>query len=48
MKATSYVNSPRIDSATYFTRAQLTEYAAKGFEIAGHTLHHIELGRDRA
>ncbi|HYO41168.1 MAG TPA: polysaccharide deacetylase family protein [Nocardioidaceae bacterium] len=44
MNATLYVNSPRIDSSSNFlTRTLLKRYEARGFEVGGHTLGHIDL-----
>ncbi|HEY8078772.1 MAG TPA: polysaccharide deacetylase family protein [Labilithrix sp.] len=40
VKATFFVNSPRIDEPTYFTSDQLAALAADGHEIAGHTVTH--------
>lgn len=43
LKATLYVNSPRIGTSGYLSKAQLDSYAAQGTEIAGHTLGHVDL-----
>jgi endoglucanase len=43
MRATYYVNTAFIGDATHMTWAQLLQLAAAGNEIAGHTLHHVNL-----
>lgn len=43
MHATFFVNSPRIDTFGYMTRAQLDTLRDAGNEIAGHTLDHVHL-----
>lgn len=44
MNATLYVNSPRIDSSSYFLhRDLLKRYETRGFEVGGHTLDHVNL-----
>ncbi len=40
VKATFYVNSPRIDEPTYLEGDQIAALAADGHEIAGHTVTH--------
>jgi endoglucanase len=43
MHATYYVNSAVIGDQAHLTWAQLQELAGAGNEIAGHTLHHVNL-----
>jgi Polysaccharide deacetylase len=43
MHATYYVNSPRIDTSGYLTKAQLLGLQSDGNEIAGHTVSHLDL-----
>jgi peptidoglycan/xylan/chitin deacetylase (PgdA/CDA1 family) len=43
MRATFYVNSPRIGRTHYMSLDQLRELAAAGNEIGGHTLEHLNL-----
>lgn len=43
MRATFYVNSPRVGSEGYMTAEQLMSLAQAGNEIAGHTLAHLVL-----
>lgn len=43
MRATFYVNSPRIGRDGYMTLDQLRTLASDGNEIAGHTLAHVHL-----
>ena len=44
MPATLYINSGRVGfDLTYLTKAQLLAYQSSGFEIAGHTISHVDL-----
>ncbi len=43
MRATIYVNSPRVGAPNYLSKAQLDAFAASGHEIGGHTLNHTDL-----
>ena len=43
MHATFYVNTAVIGDADHLSWAQLQDLAAAGNEIAGHTLHHVNL-----
>jgi peptidoglycan/xylan/chitin deacetylase (PgdA/CDA1 family) len=43
MKATLFVNSPRVGTLNYLSKEQLDAYAAAGNEIGGHTLTHPDL-----
>ncbi|WP_159542009.1 Ig-like domain repeat protein [Aeromicrobium sp. 9AM] len=43
MPGTFYVNSGNVGKNGYATRAELTQLAADGHEIGGHTLHHANL-----
>jgi peptidoglycan/xylan/chitin deacetylase (PgdA/CDA1 family) len=43
MPGTFYVNSGSVGKAAYFTRNDLTQLAADGNEIGGHTLSHVNL-----
>lgn len=43
MRATFYVNSSRIDTNGFLSRAQLLAMQAAGHEIAGHTIGHANL-----
>ncbi|MGZ5417487.1 MAG: polysaccharide deacetylase family protein [Nocardioides sp.] len=43
MRSTVYVNSPRIGTRNYLSKAQLDSYVAAGHEVGGHTLTHPDL-----
>lgn len=43
MHATFYVNSGTIGDSTHMSWSQLTDLAASGNEIAGHTINHVDL-----
>ena len=43
MHGTFYVNSSRVDTAGYMTKAQLLDLQSGGNEIAGHTVNHLDL-----
>ncbi len=43
MRAVFYINSPRLDTAGYLTRAQAIDLQIRGHEIGGHTLSHVHL-----
>ncbi|WP_445258827.1 PKD domain-containing protein [Nocardioides aurantiacus] len=43
LRSTLYVNSPRIGTAGYLSKAQLDAIVAGGGEVAGHTLTHADL-----
>jgi peptidoglycan/xylan/chitin deacetylase (PgdA/CDA1 family) len=44
MNATFYINTAMVNSSPYYmTWPQVAELAAEGNEIAGHTLHHVNL-----
>lgn len=43
LRSTLYVNSPRIGTSGYLSKAQLDSMVAGGSEVAGHTLTHADL-----
>jgi peptidoglycan/xylan/chitin deacetylase (PgdA/CDA1 family) len=43
MRSTIYVNSPRIGTRNYLSKAQLDSFVAAGHEVGGHTLTHPDL-----
>jgi len=43
MRATFYINAPRIGATSYLTMEQVQSLARDGNEIAGHTLNHTHL-----
>jgi peptidoglycan/xylan/chitin deacetylase (PgdA/CDA1 family) len=43
MNATFYVNSGRVDTGGYLTKAQLLALQSDGNEIGGHTVNHLDL-----
>ena len=44
MPGTLYINSGRVGfDSSFMTKAQLTAYQSSGFEIAGHTVSHVDL-----
>jgi peptidoglycan/xylan/chitin deacetylase (PgdA/CDA1 family) len=43
MRVTFFINSPRLDTSGYLTRAQVIAFEQAGHEIGGHTLDHPNL-----